>query len=311
MRRLRGPAALLLAVGALVSLAAEESAPQTPPPPPPPQTPPPPPPQTPPPPPQTPPPPPPSAQTDRPGLQSGGPGRPSAGDQPAVGPLERPAPGVEPQDPPLVAQGRRLFADGCSSCHGEDARGIPGRAPSLRGAGAAAADFYLATGRMPIDDPEDQAVRSKSPYDPEQRRALVAYVAQFGGPPIPKVDPAKGTLSTGFELFTENCASCHQVLARGGMITGAVVPDLQESTPVQVAEAIEVGPYLMPHFREQFDEKELDSLARYVEYTKEPEDNGGWGIGHVGPVPEGMVAWFLAGGALLLVCRWVGERRPE
>lgn len=303
-RRLRAAVAFLLAVGALVSLAAEESAPQQPPPPAP--TPPP---QPPAPPPATPPRPP--AQTNPPARQSDGPGRPSADDQPAVGRLERPAAGVEAPDSALVAQGRRLFADGCSSCHGEDARGISGRAPSLRGVGAASADFYLGTGRMPIDDPHDQPVRAKSPYDPEQRRALVAYVAEFGGAPIPNVDPAKGTLSTGLELFTEHCASCHQVLARGGMMNGAVVPDLLESTPVEVAEAIEVGPYLMPHFREQFDQKEIDSLARYVEYAKQPEDRGGWGIGHIGPVPEGMISWLLAGGALLLTIRLIGETTPE
>lgn len=303
-RRLRAAVAFLLAVGALVSLAAEESAPQQPPPPAP--TPPP---QPPAPPPATPPRPP--AQTDPPARQSDGPGRPSADDQPAVGRLERPAAGVEAPDSALVAQGRRLFADGCSSCHGEDARGISGRAPSLRGVGAASADFYLGTGRMPIDDPHDQPVRAKSPYDPEQRRALVAYVAEFGGASIPKVDPAKGTLSTGLDLFTEHCASCHQVLARGGMMNGAVVPDLLESTPVEVAEAIEVGPYLMPHFREQFDQKEIDSLARYVEYAKQPEDRGGWGIGHIGPVPEGMISWLLAGGALLLTIRLIGETTPE
>lgn len=277
-RRVRAGAAVVLAAGALVSLTLEEDAP---------------------------------AQGERQGVQQPRPGAPTADEQPTVGPLERPAPGVEPGDPALVAEGRRLFVDGCSSCHGEDARGIPGRAPSLRGVGAASADFYLSTGRMPLDDPEDQPIRTKSPYDPEQRRALIAYVAQFGGPPIPEVDPAKGTLSQGLELFTENCASCHQVVARGGMATGAVVPDLEESEPVTVAEAIEVGPYLMPHFRGQLDQKQIDSIARYVEYAKEPEDPGGWGIGHIGPVPEGMIAWLLAGGALLLTIRIIGERTPE
>ena len=276
-RRARVGAALVLAVGALASLALEEDAP---------------------------------AQGELPGLQQARPGGPSADEQPTAGPVARPAPGLEPADPAIVAEGRRLFVDGCSSCHGEDARGLPGRAPSLRGVGAAAADFYLGTGRMPIDDPDDQPIRAKSPYDPEQRRALVAYVAQFGGPLIPEVDPAKGSLSQGLELFTEHCASCHQVVARGGMVTGGVVPDLQESEPETVAEAIEVGPYLMPNFRGQFDQKQVDSLARYVEYTKEPEDRGGWGIGNIGPVPEGMVAWLLAGGALLLTIRLIGERTP-
>jgi ubiquinol-cytochrome c reductase cytochrome c subunit len=268
----------VLAAAALVSLAAEESAP---------------------------------AQGERQGLQQARPGGPTADEQPGAGPVGRPAPGLEPGDPALVAQGRRLFVDACSSCHGEDARGIRGRAPSLRGVGAASADFYLGTGRMPIDDPHDEPIRAKSPYDPEQRKALVAYVAQFGGPPIPEVDPAKGTLSQGLELFTEHCASCHQVVARGGMLTGAVVPDLKQSAPVTVAEAIEVGPYVMPNFRGQFEQKELDSIARYVEYAKAPEDRGGWGIGNIGPVPEGMVAWFLAGGALLLTIRLIGERTPE
>jgi ubiquinol-cytochrome c reductase cytochrome c subunit len=277
-RRLRAGAALALAVGALVILAAQGSAP---------------------------------AQDGGSSIGPAGPGRPSADERPVVGPLERPAPGVEPGDPALVAAGRRLFVEGCSSCHGEDARGVRGRGPSLRGVGAAAADFYLDTGRMPLDDPHDEPIRAKSPYDPEQRRALIAYVAQFGGPPIPRVDPAKGELSEGLELFTDHCASCHQVVGRGGMLTGAVVPDLEQSEPVTVAEAIEVGPYLMPNFRGQFEQREIDSIARYVEYTKEPEDRGGWGIGNVGPVSEGMVAWLLAGGALLLTIRLIGERTPE
>jgi len=51
----------------------------------------------------------------------------------------------------LVQRGRELFLDGCASCHGMDARGIPQTAPDLHGAGAASADFYLRTGRMPLD----------------------------------------------------------------------------------------------------------------------------------------------------------------
>jgi ubiquinol-cytochrome c reductase cytochrome c subunit len=45
-----------------------------------------------------------------------------------------------------------------------------------------------------------------------------------------------------------------------------------------------------------------------VLYTRAPDDAGGWGIGHIGPVPEGMVAWLMAGAALVLVCRLIGER---
>jgi ubiquinol-cytochrome c reductase cytochrome c subunit len=215
-------------------------------------------------------------------------------------------------DPRLVAQGRALYEDGCSSCHGLDARGIPGRAPSLRGVGALSADFYLSTGRMPLDRPGAQPVRSKPAYPPGQIRALVAFVASFGGPQIPAVDPASGDLAQGQRSFTQSCAGCHQVVGEGGMVTGAAVPDLKQSTPRQVAEAARIGPYVMPRFSErQLDARDLNSLARYVQWTHAPEDRGGWGIGHLGPIPEGMVAWLLGLAALILTIRLIGERTPE
>ncbi|HEX8857205.1 MAG TPA: hypothetical protein VF752_16540, partial [Thermoleophilaceae bacterium] len=75
------------------------------------------------------------------------------------------------------------------------------------------------------------------------------------------------------------------------------------------AEAVRMGPYLMPKFPpSQINQQELDSIARYVVYTRNPDDRGGWSIGHIGPIPEGMVAWLLAGSALVLVIRLIGER---
>nr|WP_281381644.1 c-type cytochrome [Conexibacter arvalis] len=210
--------------------------------------------------------------------------------------------------PGQLAEGRRLFLSGCASCHGEDARGIEDVAPSLRGVGAASADFYLRTGRMPMEDPQDEPQRKEPFYDERQIAALVAYVGSFGGPPIPSVDPAAGDLSVGFRVFGELCAGCHQIVGRGGITTGAWVPGLQEASPLDVAEAIEIGPYVMPAFGDQLTQEQVDSLARYVTWTRQPDDVGGWGIGHIGPVPEGMVAWLLAGAALLLTIRLIGER---
>jgi ubiquinol-cytochrome c reductase cytochrome c subunit len=48
--------------------------------------------------------------------------------------------------------------------------------------------------------------------------------------------------------------------------------------------------------------------VRYVEYAKNPDDRGGWAIGHIGPVPEGLVTWFLAATALVGVCLVLGKR---
>ena len=211
-----------------------------------------------------------------------------------------------------IAHGRSLFQDACSSCHGLDGDGSPGTAPSLHGAGAAAADFYLSTGRMPLANPTDEPTRAKPIYDHDQIQALSAYVGSLGaGPPIPRPDPAAGKVNQGLQAFTLHCAGCHQVGARGGIVTGATAPALQDATPMQIAEAVRVGPYLMPSYNErQISDADLNSIVRYVLSTRTPDDRGGWGIGHIGPIPEGMIAWLLAGTALLLIARLIGERNP-
>ena len=64
----------------------------------------------------------------------------------------------------------------------------------------------------------------------------------------------------------------------------------------------------MPRFSEHdISAHELDSLVRYVLYTRDPNDRGGWSLEHLGPVPEGIVAWLVAGLALVLAARVIGE----
>ncbi len=228
----------------------------------------------------------------------------------AAGGQSQPSPQA-PDARALMARGRVLFAQGCASCHGEDLRGRPQLAPPLRGAGAAAADFYLSTGRMPLADPTDEPVRTRPLYSRADIDALVAFVGSFGGPGIPRVAPARGSLAVGMAKYTEHCAGCHQIVGRGGIVTGAAVPALDQATPTQLAEAVRVGPYLMPKFSaRQLDQATLDSIARYVQSIRHPDNRGGWGIGNLGPVPEGMVAWFLAMVALLAVARLIGEPAP-
>jgi ubiquinol-cytochrome c reductase cytochrome c subunit len=207
-------------------------------------------------------------------------------------------------------RGRSLFVAGCSSCHGMDARGVRGIGPSLHGVGARAADFYLSTGRMPFGDQTgEEPFRSDPAYPRSDLEDLVAYVASLGGPPVPTVHPETGKLSEGLHLFTEYCAGCHQVVAQGGVVTGAIPPDLDRATPTQIAEAVRIGPYVMPKFDEQMiDQAELESIVRYVQYTKAPDDRGGWAIGHIGPIPEGLVAWLVLLAGLVLVARMLGER---
>jgi quinol---cytochrome-c reductase cytochrome c subunit len=244
----------------------------------------------------------------------------------AVGAEPPPAGIVRPSVPPgtpLLELGRQLFAGNCASCHGARGQGVPaprpglggvhGEGPPLYGVGALAADFYLSTGYMPLAGPRLQPRRSSVLFDGQELTALVAFVASLGhGPPIPRPHPERGTLSDGLRLFTENCAGCHQVAAKGGIVTGARVPPLTDATPVQIAEAVRIGPYVMPRFSPgRLSDRQLDSIIRYVESTRSPRDAGGWGLGDVGPIPEGIVAWLVAGSVLVAVSLLIGRRARQ
>jgi ubiquinol-cytochrome c reductase cytochrome c subunit len=226
-----------------------------------------------------------------------------------------------------VKRGEHLYGQYCIACHGANGAGSiggqagfgPGRnqtttqkrlGPPLRGVGALAADFYVRTGYMPLRQVGDEPRRSRVLFTESEIRALVAYVASLGkGPKIPTPHPERGSLSDGQKLFTNHCAGCHQVVAQGGYLTGGVAPPLDRATPRQVAQAIRIGPYLMPRFSpRQLSPRQVDSIVRYVEYAKDPADRGGWAIGRIGPVPEGLVTWFLGASALVAVCILIGRR---
>jgi ubiquinol-cytochrome c reductase cytochrome c subunit len=234
-----------------------------------------------------------------------------------------PAPGT------AAARGNVLYGRYCLACHGANGAGITrsppdsagfgpdreqrqfrGLGPSLRGVGALAADFYLRTGYMPLPRTGVQPRRRRVVLDERQINDLIAYVASLGtGPAIPTPHPERGNLSDGLHLFTDHCAGCHQVVAEGGYVTGAVPPPLENASDRQIAEAVRIGPYVMPTFsRSAISDRELDSIIAYVDYAKHPDDRGGWAIGHLGPVPEGLVAWFIGTAALVATCILIGER---
>jgi ubiquinol-cytochrome c reductase cytochrome c subunit len=225
-----------------------------------------------------------------------------------------------------VAQGERLYGRFCVSCHGPNGAGrLPapsgagpardqtvqlGSGPPLRGVGALAADFYLRTGYMPLKRNGIQPWRSRLLLGPAEIDSLIAYVASLGkGPAVPRPHPERGDLSEGQRLFTERCAGCHEIVAAGGYVTGAVPPSLGAATATQIAEAVRIGPYVMPTFsRTAISDAQLDSIIRYVEYAKHPDDRGGWSLGHVGPVPEGLATWFFAMTVLVVLCMVLGRR---
>jgi ubiquinol-cytochrome c reductase cytochrome c subunit len=218
-----------------------------------------------------------------------------------------------------VAEGKALFAIGCSSCHGLGGEGVITEegvvlGPTLVGVGAAAVDFQVGTGRMPAAGPNAQIPRHEVAYTDEQRLALAAFVASLApGPAIPspeQYDPALGEVALGGELYRTNCASCHNTSGQGGALTyGKYAPALTGVEPIHMYEAMLTGPQSMPVFSDQVltseEKRDIIAFLTSIEAEKNP---GGLGIGRIGPVSEGLWAWVIGIGALMGAAIWIGAK---
>lgn len=207
--------------------------------------------------------------------------------------------------------GKQIFLRDCAVCHGSEGQGTE-RAPDIRPSGVAAVDFMIRTGRMPLRDPNQRLQRHTPHYDEAEIQAIDAYTATIlDGPAIPSVSVADTDLSMGQKLYQSRCAACHQAAGSGGALAyGAQAPPLSKATPLEVVEAMRIGPGTMPRFdTKTVDPDQARDIAAYVQYLRAPEDPGGIDLEHLGPVPEGLVAWVVGLGALILITRMLGIRR--
>jgi ubiquinol-cytochrome c reductase cytochrome c subunit len=231
--------------------------------------------------------------------------------------------------PPGATTGQALFLRDCAWCHGNTAQGT-NRAPSLVTGtnGAAFTDFELRTGRMPLINPSEP-VRHRAPfYDAKQIDAIVSYVASLGGkgPAVPSPNPSAGDLALGADLYQANCAACHSTTGVGGAMPPwpgdlpprphakgrFVAPRITRASPREIEEALLVGPGEMPVFgRDVFDQHQIDSIVSYVQTLQKPYDHGGAGIGHIGPVAEGAIAWIVGLGLIVLLVRVIGTKAGQ
>lgn len=220
-------------------------------------------------------------------------------------------PATSHADADQVRAGEALYQANCSTCHGLQAEGTE-QAPSLQGVGAAAVNFMLGTGRMPLASPQHQPVRSQPKFDAEEIASIVAYVQTIapGGPPIPEVSPGEGNLAVGNALFLGNCAACHGAGATGDSVGGGqIAPSLDPPDATQIAEAIRIGPGEMPTFGPQtLSDNDVNSLARYLLWIRDNGREGGLQLGRVGPVAEGLVAVVIGLGVLIVVIRLTGSK---
>ena len=209
------------------------------------------------------------------------------------------------------AAGRELYERSCITCHGENLEGVPTRGPSLIGVGEAAVYFQVHTGRMPLVRQEAQAPDKPAVFSDEQIDQLMAYVqANGGGPTLPSGDLRDGDLAEGGELFRLNCASCHNFVGEGGALSsGKRAPSLEDSEDLEIYAAMLSGPENMPVFGDnQLTPEEKRSIINYVQTVKEQADPGGFGVGRIGPVAEGVVIWVVGVAALLFGIFWMGSK---
>jgi ubiquinol-cytochrome c reductase cytochrome c subunit len=215
-----------------------------------------------------------------------------------------------------VAPGEQLFEANCSSCHGVDGTGTA-NGPRIAGLGAATADFWVGTGRMPLGNPAAEPVQKNPRFPPKQVLQIAAFVGSLGptraGLPtgIPTVDIKNANLAAGNQMFVLNCAACHTITGSGDALAdGYSAPTLHKATATQAVEALRIGPANMPRFGPgQLNDQQIADIVAYVKGPIQHPDNlGGLGLGGIGPVAEGFIGLFIGVGGLMLVAFWIGDR---
>ncbi len=219
-----------------------------------------------------------------------------------------------------VEEGRELFLVGCASCHGENGEGITTQegknyGPSLVGVGAAAVDFQVGTGRMPMTNMSPQAPRKKPVYTEEEIEQLAAYVATLGpGPSVPAEEftdwqtATEEEIAEGGEFFRTNCTACHNSVGAGGALpSGRYAPPLDNVSAQHIYEAMVTGPQQMPVFSDQvITPEDKRNIIAYIKTVQDQPNYGGLGGGGLGPVVDGLIVWVIGIGGLIGFAIWIG-----
>ena len=215
-----------------------------------------------------------------------------------------------------IAKGQQIFNVTCATCHGLQAQGTAA-APSLIGVGSAAVYFQTSTGRMPAKAPDAENDRKPTQLNPLEIRQVGAYIQSLGGgPEIPTpamVSTNGANIALGQELFTADCAQCHNFDGAGGALTyGKYAPALTASTPTQIYTAMLTGPEAMPVFNDTtITPTQKRDIIAYVTSSRATPNPGGFSLGRVGPVTEGLVAFLGVLFFMVLAALWITAKHRK
>ena len=162
------------------------------------------------------------------------------------------------------SRGKTLFTQKCGGCHTLADAGTNGAVgPNLDDAfGSDRLQGYkdstieqvvrdqieLAAGQMPPNLVKDA-----------DADAVAAYVAAVAGVP-----GMGGKLTSGKDIFTANCGSCHTLADAG--TSGKVGPNLDQLKPAlaRVVKQVTNGGAIMPAFKGKLSEAQIKAVAKYV-----------------------------------------------
>jgi ubiquinol-cytochrome c reductase cytochrome c subunit len=215
-----------------------------------------------------------------------------------------------------IADGRNLFLEECATCHGLYAQGTTD-APSLIGVGAAAVNFQVTTGRMPAAELGAENIQKPRRLNTAETNEVAAYIQSLGGgPTVPsaaQVSTAGANIGLGQQLFVADCAACHNFVGAGGALTdGKFAPALTSSTNTQIYEAMLTGPEAMPVFNDlTITPQEKRDIIAYVTTVRSEPNPGGFSLGRIGPVTEGLVAFLGLLFFMVLAALWITAKHGK
>ena len=159
-----------------------------------------------------------------------------------------------------------------------------------------------------------QAPVKPEQFSQEQTDQLAAYVASLGaGPTVPEeeyLDIAEGDSANGAKVFLANCAMCHNAAGQGGALTrGKYAPSLMGVSEKHIYEAMQTGPQNMPVFNDaNITPEEKQDVITYLKTLDNNTTVGGFSLGSLGPVSEGLFIWTIGLVVVIGFTVWLTSR---
>ena len=220
----------------------------------------------------------------------------------------------------LIAAGKLLFDQTCSSCHGSEANGVSPdgqatSAPTCRAWARPPSTSGSPPGRMPATDIEAVEAERKPPRLTDKQALEVAAYVNSLDPSVPAVPTRNlrgANVSDGADLFSLNCAACHTITGAGDALAfGTNAPVAAEQAGHGPAggrgHADRAGQHA-PVLRQP--DRPPGARRGGLRHGEDPapDQPRRCRLGGVGPVAEGFVALLIGVGGLALICFWIGER---